>query len=53
MADILMANVFKQEVFSWGMSNLSTSNEIRKSYIEALQAADKGDYRPLIEFACL
>jgi len=53
MADILMANVFKQEVFSWGMSNLSTSNEIRKSYIEALQAADKGDYRQLIEFAYL
>lgn len=36
--------------FTWGRMNLIDNNEVRKGYIQALQSADRHDYRPLIEF---
>lgn len=36
--------------FTWGSADLTSSSIIRSRYIEALQAADRGDYRPLMAF---
>lgn len=36
--------------FSWGKSNLTLPNEVRKKYIEALQKADRHDFTSLLEF---
>lgn len=39
--------------FTWGKSNdlLVTANKTRENYINALRAADQGNYAPLIQFA--
>lgn len=51
MADIIMESIFDNEIFSWHQSNMVKANEIRKGYINALKEADKGNVKPLIEFA--
>ena len=51
MADIMMETIFKKEIFTWHQSNLIQANAIRKEYILALKQADKGNIKPLIEFA--
>ena len=51
MADILMETIFKKDIFTWHQSNLIQANAIRKEYILALQQADKGNIKPLLEFA--
>ena len=50
MADLLLKNILKHPEFTWGGKNLSSAANIRKQYIESLQAADKGDYEPLLAF---
>jgi Fic-DOC domain mobile mystery protein B len=50
MAD-LMILALGEERFSWGGANLTDITETRRRYIEALQAADAFDMRPLIAFA--
>lgn len=40
----------KQKIFSWGMTNLTNENSLRKQYITALKTADKQDYSLLIDF---
>jgi Fic-DOC domain mobile mystery protein B len=50
MADLLLKNILKQKEFTWGGKNLSNAGDIRKQYIESLQAADRGDYAPLFAF---
>lgn len=37
--------------FSWGGANLQNATDVRRSYIDALHAADKHDLAPLIDFA--
>lgn len=37
--------------FHWGRGNLSSANEVRTRYLQALRAADRGNYGPLLEFA--
>jgi hypothetical protein len=37
--------------FGWGGLDMSAPTESRARYIEALRAADFGNYAPLIEFA--
>lgn len=37
--------------FSWGSANLQTPSDMRRSYIDALHAADEHDLAPLIAFA--
>jgi len=51
IADIVILNLFNKPVFSWGRSNLSKDNAIRKEYLEAIHQADNDNYKPLIEFA--
>jgi Fic-DOC domain mobile mystery protein B len=38
------------EPFVWGRGNLIAASEVRKRYIQALRAADTGDYAPLRAF---
>ena len=50
IADILLEHVFGKPSFTWGSVDLIKSGEDRKKYIEALKAADKGEYALLFEF---
>lgn len=36
--------------FSWGRGNLVNANETRRAYVDALQAADRRDLGPLLQF---
>jgi hypothetical protein len=40
-----------QPRFSWGSGNLVTISELRRRYVDALQAADNNDIQPLLAFA--
>jgi Fic-DOC domain mobile mystery protein B len=51
MADIIMESVFGEDSFSWHRSNMVKADETRKKYISTLKEADKGNIKPLIEFA--
>lgn len=51
VADIMISKLFNKPVFSWGHSDLSKKNPIRKEYLDAIYRADNDDYKPLIEFA--
>ncbi len=51
MADIFITNVLQGSPFTWGKRDLSSPNEYRSRYINALQEADNGNYIPLLEFA--
>ena len=48
-ADLLL-KLMGQDRFSWGGTNLVDIGETRESYIAALQAADKHDIGPLLQF---
>jgi len=50
MADILLEMVLGKPPFTWGKTNLIKSGDDRKKYIEALIAADRGEYKQLLEF---
>lgn len=51
IADILISKIFSKPVFSWGRSDLSKGNTVRREYLEALHYADNDNYKPLIKFA--
>jgi len=51
IADIMISNIFKKPVFTWGRADLSKRNTMRKTYLEAIHLADNEDYKSLIEFA--
>lgn len=36
---------------SWGGASLTETSELRTAYVNALQAADRGEIEPLLEFA--
>jgi len=48
-ADVLLARLGRQR-FTWGSKNLVDSSETRTRYIDALRAADRHDYAPLLAF---
>lgn len=50
MADVVLVHLLGRERFSWGQKNLASVGECRRRYIEALQAADRHDYGPLLAF---
>lgn len=50
MTDILLVHLLKQPRFSWGSGNLIDAGKCRQQYITALRAADRHDYRPLLDF---
>lgn len=52
MADALLIKLYKLPTVNWaGGQALSSMEDRRKSYIQALRAADGGDYEPLLVFA--
>lgn len=51
MADLLSKQIFNNEPFTWGRTDLMGSGKSRASYITALQAADQQDYSLLQKFA--
>ncbi len=50
MADLLVMSLGGERL-TWGSANLQHAGDIRRRYIEALQAADNHDYAPLLRFA--
>ena len=50
MADLLIDRLGLPP-FSWGGMNLTVMSAVRKSYIDALRAADRGDVTALLAFA--
>lgn len=50
MADVL-ARRQDRPVFTWGRADIGSQGDLRRRYIEALQAADKNDIEPLLAFA--
>lgn len=50
MADILLENVLGKPRFTWGSANLIYTGDDRRRYIEALVAADRGEYKHLLKF---
>jgi Fic-DOC domain mobile mystery protein B len=51
MADAVLARVYDAEPIDWaGGYDLQKMNDRRKTYIDALKAADAGDIAPLIKF---
>jgi Fic-DOC domain mobile mystery protein B len=51
MADIIIGNMYKQPVFTWGAAQRLSLNDTRAAYLRALKAADTGNYDLLIQFA--
>lgn len=49
MADLLLTDLEGRR-FEWGRGSLVAASELRARYIAALQAADAGDFRPLLAF---
>lgn len=52
MGDIIIEKLYGEEPFSWGAdSNLSKAGDTRTTYLQAVKAADQGEYAPLLAFA--
>jgi Fic family protein len=51
LAHVVMVRHFKADPVPWGGSLPRAADENRKAYINALIAADEGDFRPLLAFA--
>ena len=51
MADIIIEKIYNMPVFTWGAANLARQGDARNVYMQALKAADGGDYNSLIAFA--
>lgn len=49
IADLLLVQQ-GAERFSWGAGNLVAEGEVRQRYLDALRAADRRDYAPLLAF---
>jgi len=50
MADLLLEKILGERRFSWGGEEITSANDCRQQYIEALQAADRNNYAPLLAF---
>ncbi|MGO9434983.1 MAG: mobile mystery protein B [Terracidiphilus sp.] len=50
MADVVVRRLGKRP-FTWGSADIVRAGDFRRSYIQALRAADKNDIRPLLAFA--
>lgn len=51
MADVIINKVYKLPLFSWGAGDSENEGKARSDYIQALRAADNGDFEPLLKFA--
>lgn len=50
MADIIIEQIYKKPIFSWGASSISNDGDARKAYLKALKTADNGNYNLLLDF---
>ena len=50
MADLLLVHILNRPRFTWGSESLVQAGECRADYINALRAADRQDYSPLLKF---
>lgn len=50
ITDLLLERTLAATRFSWGGEEIIEANDCRQQYIRALQAADRGDYAPLLAF---
>ena len=50
MTDVILEKILNVPPVNWGSRALDQEGNHRLTYIQALKAADKNDYRPLIEF---
>lgn len=50
MADLIAEKVFGLKPFSWGGKSLTSTSDIRSTYIAALREADQSNYEPLMLF---
>jgi len=50
MADVVARRLGKP-VFTWGRADILRAGDFRRSYIDALRAAEKNDIQPLLAFA--
>ncbi len=51
MADIIIEKVFKRPPFRWGAGDLVHQTDTRSHYLNAVRAADRDDYEPLLLFS--
>ena len=51
MADIIITKIYGLPLFSWGSSDLIHQGQARNKYLQAVKAADEGNFEPLIKFA--
>ena len=50
-ADILVSQAFNKPIFTWGGNNITDKGETRTRYLNAIYEADKGNIKPLLDFA--
>ncbi|MEK7697674.1 MAG: mobile mystery protein B [Pseudomonadota bacterium] len=50
ITDLLLENVLRRPPFTWGGMSGIPEGDVRAAYLDALRAADKGDFRRLTEF---
>ncbi|MHB1350304.1 MAG: hypothetical protein ACYCYR_10575 [Desulfobulbaceae bacterium] len=48
--NLLLVHLLGRPRFTWGSENLVQAGDCRQGYITALQAADRREYAPLLEF---
>ncbi len=51
MADIIVNQLFKKAIFTWGSGDLNKLGNTREKYIKAVQQADNGNINPLLDFS--
>ena len=51
MADIVISKVYKMQLFSWGTDDLIQEGKARSNYLNAVRAADNGNFEQLLKFA--
>ena len=50
MTDLILNTILNTPCFTWGSANLLQQDSVRKRYVGALQFADAGDFRALVNF---
>lgn len=51
MADIIIHKLFDLPLFTWGTGDLVLQGDTRRSYLQAVKAADNQHFQPLLTFA--
>lgn len=51
MGDIIIEKLLGQEPFTWGAIKLTKKGDARTAYLQAVKAADQGDFSLLLAFA--